>query len=493
MSEGTTSDEDKGAPSSLRRIEPGDVLAEKYRVVQVLGEGGMGIVLEALHLELDQKVAIKCLLPHMAKSEEHVSRFTREAKVLAKLQSEHVARVYDVGKLDNGLPYMVMEYLEGCDLREYVDKNGPLALHEAAELALQACAGLADVHAAGIVHRDLKPSNCYVVQRGDGAVCLKLLDFGISKFQGAAITRTAAIMGSPGYMSPEQMTSTKDVDERADIWALGATLYEMLTARPAFIAENAPMLCIKIASEEPEPPRNSRADIPDQVEKIVLRCLAKKPEARYSTVAEVALALAPYAPERAQPYVEKIDGILRGGRSAPRVVRQEAATANVHDKATARSGPSAYAKTQQEGRRPPPPRGRGRLMVFVMGSLLGAGVAAAYFGDVQKIRAQIGSVVELPTPTPTPPPTPTPTPTPSPTPIPSPTSSPSLAPTPFPPSDLLDASADAFLDDDAGDDDDDDDAGSASVAEAGPTSKPAAPAKKKPHPTRPVHKRPRRK
>src|ERR1700733_7006502 len=155
-------------PAEIRRIERGDVLSGKYRVEKVLGEGGMGTVLEAVHVALEQRVAVKALLPQMAKREEAVLRFTREAKVLAKLNSEHVARVFDVGTAPDGPPYMVMELLEGQDLAELADTKGPLPIDEAAELALHACAGLAEVHAAGIIHRDLKPSNCYVVTRGGG-------------------------------------------------------------------------------------------------------------------------------------------------------------------------------------------------------------------------------------------------------------------------------------------------------------------------------------
>jgi eukaryotic-like serine/threonine-protein kinase len=326
-------------PAEPKRIQPGDVLAGKYRIEKVLGEGGMGQVFEATHIDLDQRVAVKALIPRMVTQEEAVARFTREAKGLAKLNSEHVARVFDVGKVPDGPPYMVMELLEGKDVGELVDARGALPIEEATELALHACAGLAEVHASGIIHRDLKPSNCFVVTRGDGTPCLKLLDFGISKFRGTAVTRTAAIMGSPGYMSPEQMASTKDVDERADIWALGATYYEMLTGRPAFVAENAPMLCIKIASESPDPPRGVRADIPEALEAVLLKCLAKATEGRYRSVAEVARAIAPFAPERARGYVEKIDGILRGARVTPASDRPPAP--NVFERPTVRAGDDA--------------------------------------------------------------------------------------------------------------------------------------------------------
>jgi serine/threonine-protein kinase len=485
-----------------KKIEIGDVLAGKYRIEDVLGEGGMGAVYRAVHVGLDQKCAVKSLLPQMMRSEEHVARFTQEAKTLAKLQSEHVARVFDVGETEAGVPYMVLEYLEGCDLGQLVDKRGPLPVEEACDLALQICAGLADVHAAGIIHRDLKPSNVYVVPRGDGTNAAKLLDFGISKFQGSAMmTRTTAIMGSPGYMSPEQMRSTKDVDERADIWALGAILYEMLTARPAFVAENAPMLCLKIASDDPDPPRSVRSELPADVEHVVLTCLVKSPDARYGNVGEVARALAPFAPERMRGYVEKIEGILKTAKIPPRSSNAATSARNPHDIPTVRGGGGpevARAATVPADRTSPPPilqprrRSKSRMGIFVMGSILGAGVAIAYFGDVQKIRAQIASHLAKPNaPAPSasePPPAASSASTP-------PAPPPDAAPAPAAEPDMADAGYD---DDDGGDDDEEDeldDAGPAVSSDAGPTpaaaAKPAPP-KKHPRPTRPHRPHPRR-
>jgi serine/threonine-protein kinase len=438
----------------------------------------------------------------MMRSEEHVARFTQEAKTLAKIQSEHVARVFDVGTHENGVPFMVLEYLEGCDLGALVDKRGPLPVEEACDLALQVCAGLADVHAAGIVHRDLKPSNVYVVTRADGTLVCKLLDFGISKFQGATMmTRTTAIMGSPGYMSPEQMRSTKDVDERADIWALGAILYELLTARPAFVAENAPMLCLKIASDDPDPPRSLRAELPQAIEHVILTCLTKLPDARYGNVGEVARALAPFASERMRGYVEKIDGILKQSKLPPRSGSAATIGKHLYDQPTVRAGggsKEAEAASERATSLPilrPLRQKRTRTGIFVMGSILGAGVAIAYFGDVQKIRAQIASYVAKPS---------APSPSRADT-VPSPPSAAasSVAPPPAVPPDaaplatteldLTDAGYDD--DDDGGDDDEDelDDAGPviAPGASATPLTKPAPP-KKHPKPARPHRPHPRR-
>jgi serine/threonine protein kinase len=177
--------------------KPGIVVAGKYRVERVIGEGGMGVVVAATHVELDQHVAIKFLLPEAMRHGAVVERFLREAKVAAKVKSEHVARVTDVGKVEpSGVPFIVMEYLEGSDLGALIDASGRLPLDEACEIGLQACEALAEVHAAGIVHRDLKPSNLFVTRRSDGSPCLKLLDFGISKLA-VGPTTTAPTPGSP--------------------------------------------------------------------------------------------------------------------------------------------------------------------------------------------------------------------------------------------------------------------------------------------------------
>ena len=264
---------------------PGTIIAEKYRVERTLGEGGMGLVVSATHMGLEQEVAIKFLLPDAMRNEVAVERFLREAKVAAKIKSDYVARVHDVGTLagSGGVPYIVMEHLHGSDLGQLIEQNGALAVEEACEIVLQACEGRAQVHAAGIVHRDLKPSNVFVTRNADGSPAVKLLDFGISKLtldpEGStidpALTATATIMGSPSYMSPEQLRSTKEVDGRADVWSLGAVLYEAITGAPAFRGETLPQVCAMIASEDPVPPSTRRADLPEELEACILRCLDK--------------------------------------------------------------------------------------------------------------------------------------------------------------------------------------------------------------------------
>ncbi len=295
-------------------VEPGEILAGKYRIERVLGAGGMGVVVAAHHIELDERVAIKFLLPQAVKSPEAVARFTREARAAIKIKSHHVARITDVGTLESGAPYMVMEYLEGQDLSAMVRERGALPVAEAVELVIQACDAIAEAHALGIVHRDLKPANLFCVQGADGLPAVKVLDFGISKvttLDGLDMTRTTAVMGSPFYMSPEQMTSAKSVDARADIWALGVVLYELLAGRPPFQGETLPELSVRIATETPPPLRNYRPDLPDGIEPVILRCLEKDREQRYANVAELVSALVEFGPKRLRTSAERISRIIQ--------------------------------------------------------------------------------------------------------------------------------------------------------------------------------------
>jgi len=301
--------------------KPGLLVEGKYRVESVIGQGGMGVVVAATHEGLDQRVAIKFLAPEAMRSAEAVERFLREAKVAAKVKSEHVARVSDVGRVEGGTPFIVMEHLEGADLAALVDRSGAMPIDEVCEIGLQACEALAEVHAAGIVHRDLKPSNLFITRRADGSPYLKLLDFGISKLtatedegEDPALTRTAALMGSPSYMSPEQIKSTKEVDARTDVWSLGAVIYEALTGKRAFRGETVPQVCAMIASEEPAAPSSLRADVPEELERAVLACLVKKPEER-GTLLQLARTLVRFAPDRARASLERVEAVLGAPRS----------------------------------------------------------------------------------------------------------------------------------------------------------------------------------
>ncbi|CAN5508751.1 hypothetical protein BH09MYX1_BH09MYX1_33200 [soil metagenome] len=279
-------------------VSIGDVLAGKYRVDSVLGIGGMGVVVAATHIQLEQKVALKFLLATALQSKEAVERFIREARAAVRLKSEHVAKVTDVGTLESGAPYMVMEYLQGADLGRIVQET-PLAIDESVSFLLQACEAIAEAHSIGIIHRDIKPQNLFVTRRVDGRPLIKVLDFGISKTMdtqtGLSLTRTSSIMGSPLYMSPEQMRSTKSVDQRTDIWALGVVLYELITGRVPWEAEAVPELCLKVVQDEPDPPKSLRPELQEGLQAVILKCLQKDPKNRFQNVAELAGALEAYA------------------------------------------------------------------------------------------------------------------------------------------------------------------------------------------------------
>jgi serine/threonine-protein kinase len=303
-------------------VNSGDVLAGKYRVERVLGEGGIGIVVAAHHLVLDQLVALKFLRTTTAGVPQALERFHREARAAAKLKSEHVARVLDVGTLEQGQPYIVMEYLDGEDLST-LTRHRPLPIPEAVAYVLQACEAMAEAHAAGIVHRDLKPANLFRTRAPDGSPHIKVLDFGIAKVQGPTsspgappgLTHTSALMGSPLYMSPEQLESARDVDARADVWALGAILYELITARPPFLEETLPQLCVSILQKEPEAPSVHQAHVPEALDAVILKCLTKQRDGRFASVSELASALQPFAPAHALDSIRRILSTSRPGSS----------------------------------------------------------------------------------------------------------------------------------------------------------------------------------
>ena len=312
-------------------VRPGQVIAGKYRVERVIGAGGMGVVVAATHLQLEERVAIKLLLPEAARSITLSERFVREARAAVKVKSEHVARVTDVGTLESGTPYMVMEYLSGSDLADALRAGGPMSPQAAVEYVLQACEALAEAHAAGIIHRDLKPANLFLTRRADASPCVKVLDFGISKVATGGsdprITDTKAVMGSPLYMSPEQLKSSRDVDARTDIWSLGVILFELLSGAPPFDGATMPQLCVAIMQGIPRPLASFRSDVPPALEAVILRCLEKLPEQRFRHVGELAEALAPFATGRARLSIDRISGISRSsGHPRPELASGSGAT-----------------------------------------------------------------------------------------------------------------------------------------------------------------------
>ncbi len=298
-------------------VREGDLISGKYAIERVLGDGGMGVVVSARHLELGERVALKFLLPEAAKNPEACLRFVREARAAARIKGEHVARVLDVGTREDGMPFIVMEYLEGKDLGQVVETRGPLPVPVAVHYVLQACEAVAEAHALGIVHRDLKPANLFLTTSPDGSPLVKVLDFGISKSQtiftrtlSPSITTVNASMGTPQYMSPEQARDAGTVDARSDVWALGAILYELLSGKPAFDADSVPALVMMIATEEPPALENVRPEVPVALAAIIRRCLQKNRDDRFVDVAGLARAVEPFAPEEARPSVARIARIL---------------------------------------------------------------------------------------------------------------------------------------------------------------------------------------
>ena len=276
-------------------VQPGEVLRGKYRVERLLGQGGMAYVVSAWHLHLEQRVAIKLLRPETVLEGEVATRFLREARAASRLEGRHVTRVLDVDRLDDGLPFIVMEYLEGADLAQILQTRAPLPVHDVATWVRQACTGIAEAHALGIVHRDLTPANLFLAQKRGGEAVVKVLDFGISKLlEDTRITREAVGMGSAEYMSPEQMRSAGDVDARTDLWSLGITLYELCTGATPFHAESIAQVGAAVLTREPTPPRQRRPDLPPGLEAVILRCLDKDPARRFAGALQLASALAPF-------------------------------------------------------------------------------------------------------------------------------------------------------------------------------------------------------
>ena len=275
---------------------PGTVVGGRYQIGEVLAWGGMGIVYRALHLELGSEVAVKTMRRRLVNDDDAYERFVREARNTAQLQTSHVAKVFDFGRAGDGRPYLVMELLHGEALSARI-KRAPLTNEETANILIQACSGLADAHERGIVHRDLKPDNLFLSDREDRGSELKLLDFGVAKSRTSLteslrpLTLAGGAVGSPSYMAPEQMHSREDLDQRADIWALGAVAYEGLAGQPAFDGKTLTEICAKVLTETPRPLCELRDDVWPELDAAISRCLQREPERRFQDVLELSQAL----------------------------------------------------------------------------------------------------------------------------------------------------------------------------------------------------------
>jgi serine/threonine-protein kinase len=298
--------------------EVGDVIGGKYRVECLIGRGAMGAVFAARHELLGRQVAVKLMSQEHADSPQSISRFFNEARAAARIESEHIARILDMGLTDPGSPFIVLELLQGADLSEVLESRGPLPVPEVVGWIVQALEAMAEAHSLGIVHRDLKPANLFLARKRDGTSIVKVLDFGISKDKRhhaatPALTATSSILGSPAYMAPEQLRDARTVDARADIWAIGVVLYELLSGGLPFRAANVADMCVAILERDLLPVRSLRGDTQRTLDEVIRRCLARDPERRFPDVGALAEALVPFAPPGAENAVERIRHLLSAG------------------------------------------------------------------------------------------------------------------------------------------------------------------------------------
>ncbi len=314
--------DDRAPAPTTKLLAPGDLVDGRYRIESYLGGGGMASVYRATHVVLEQAVAIKVVSPQIRELPGMAQRFLREARAATQLKSEHVARVSDVGTMPDGAPYMVMEYLDGRDLDAMVESDTEIPVEDAVDYVLQACEALAEVHGLGIVHRDLKPANLFLTKGADGMPCVKLIDFGISRTDTplspkdlAKLTQPDTVMGSPRYMSPEQMESAGKADSRSDIYGIGAVLYELLTKKCPHEGDTFLDIYAAATLGPPAAPSTLRSDVPKELDEVILRCLRIDPAERFVDAAELAAALAPFGPAGSTGRADAIARILEAARS----------------------------------------------------------------------------------------------------------------------------------------------------------------------------------
>jgi serine/threonine-protein kinase len=374
-------------PELPEGVREGAEIAGKYRIEKVIGGGAMGTVVAAHHLMLERRVAIKFLTAEALEHSESVARFLREARAAARITSEHVARVQDVAVLESGAPYIVMEYLEGCDLAQWLTRRGPIPVQQAVDFILQACDAIAEAHELGIIHRDVKPANLFAVQQQAGVVqSIKVLDFGISKTDmplsstlapadcppGSVVTQEKAVIGSPYYMSPEQMESARDVDQRTDIWAVGVTLFQLLSGKLPFEGKSLLQVYSLITSGPPPSVRELARPVPVGLDEALHTCLQRNRENRYTNVAELAAALAPFGSSRATSYLGRIAQRASAARGSTRLSPTGAPPGGAGRTLAAAS--DANAKRPKPATKPAKRRGVAALLVAGSAMIVGGGV-----------------------------------------------------------------------------------------------------------------------
>jgi len=377
--------------------QPGEILSGRYRIEREIATGGMGVVMAAQDLQSGTTVAIKILKPEVCRELDSVARFVREARITASLSNEHIAHVHDVGTLRTGEPFMVLEYLEGQDLGDIVDTHGALPTKDAVDFTMQTLEALAEAHSVGIIHRDIKPPNLFVASQPDGTFSIKVLDFGISKGLGldgradGAITKTSQLVGSPGYMSPEQLHNPREVDPRTDIWSVGVVLDELLTSERLFEGETMGQTMANILSRPIRPVRTRRPDVHEGLERIIMGCLERDVTRRFKDVGQLADALCQFASPRGQKCLANILSYVSGARVG--MARGSLISAEALDSMASVPSAPALAALTPVGMVGPRPHTMGSFsghaearsrknltLAIVMGCVVGFGIAGvAYY------------------------------------------------------------------------------------------------------------------
>ena len=340
-----------------RRLElrAGDVLAGKYRIERVHAPGALGVTCDAEHLQLAQRVSIKLCLADQRSQADRAARFLRGARLAAQFRNPHVARVLDLGTLESGVPYSVTEHLSGTDLRGVLRVREQLPLAEAVDYVLQACEGLAEAHVAGLVHRNLKPSNVFLSRNQDGRPTIKVLDFSLIDGPlgdpSLTLSTESSVVSSLAYVAPEQIREPESVDVRADIWALGALLHELLSGAPLFVASSVPGIFAAIAADTVPPVSHQCSDIPRELDEVLLRCLERERDYRWTDVGALARQLRRFASPAGRDTVDRVIAVLERRARSPRSSLPPALPGQEAKRASLRPGSVLPARDPAPSRR----------------------------------------------------------------------------------------------------------------------------------------------